>query len=136
MKENPGPNAEAETPFFFKFRIVLLIAWILSFGWLLKIGLLLGHDFKEDPGRLSMFETEQERQQYLNVPAPHPGIDKSWAESASLTFQCKPLIYANTFYFDRVRPFLFWIFALIAATLIYKTDWDYIERLRKKLLED
>lgn len=111
-------------------RILVIIGWVGFFFYNLYIVKFLGSEYNNDPSNFVFFEDEENRQAYrasLNVYA-----DASWIDQASLVNECKPVIYFNDFYFEKIDPFIKLVMVLILLTLIIRIDFDEWKNIIKK----
>ncbi|KKM21199.1 hypothetical protein LCGC14_1637810, partial [marine sediment metagenome] len=84
-------------------RIIVIIGWLAFFFYNLYLVRFMGQEYIADQSNFVFFDDEQHRTAYkstLNYQA------SDWVDDASLISDCKPMIYFNDFYFDKINPFV------------------------------
>ena len=123
-------------------RIIVLIGWISFLFYSLYLVRYLGNDYIRDPSNFVFFNDEQHREAYYIVDSTLV-YNTDWISKASLIDQCRPMIYINDFYFNKVDLFVKLSALLILLTLFLKTDpreWrdmgKKIEKFSEKFEDD
>lgn len=122
---------------FFKIlRIIVLIGWISFFAYNIYVAKYLGNQYLAHPDNFIMFPNETERSNYyesLSVLS-----DREWVKEANLASECRPMLFFNDFYFQKIYPVQNWMLLLILFTIVIRTEPDEWSKLIKKLenLED
>ncbi len=100
-------------------KIIVFAGWILFFMWNLKLAKYFGTEYNKDPSNFVFFENEMDRQAYkTNI---YQG-NLQWVDQASLIDQCKPMVWFNDFYFEKIDPLVTYFAVLILLTLISRID--------------
>lgn len=88
-------------------KIILLIGWIYLFGSLISLSSYVGKQYKIDS---TNFEINPETMQ-----------------------ACKPMLFFNDLYLERVHPKLNFAFVLLIFTILFyiDSDFEWIKKLEK-----
>lgn len=108
-------------------RIFVAIGWVSFFFYNLYIANYLGQEYLKDKSNFVMFESEQQKHDYLESLPPYADI--SWVNDVSLTDECKPMLFFNDFYFNKIKPLLPYMAILILITIGIRTtprEWREI----------
>ncbi len=121
-------------------RIIIVLGWIAFFVYNLYMIRFLGQEYQRDPSNFVFFDNAQDREAYKTT-IPYGNSD--WIKETSLVGQCKPMIYFNDLYFNKIAPFIKLAGLLVLLTLISRIrpgEWislgKKIEKFSEKLEDD
>ena len=122
-------------------RILVALGWLAFFIYNLYLVRFLGNEYIKDPSNFVFFNDEQQRIEYKMYDESVMGSE--WIDRASTLDQCRPMIYFNDFYFDKLDPIWNWIYLLIILTIAIRipyAEWmqmkSKIEKIAEKLEDD
>lgn len=126
---------------YFILRIVVISGWISFLIYNFNLWRFITAEYNKDPSNFAFFEDEEQRQQYkITYPAM---MDDDWIDRTSLVEQCRPMIYIQDLYFNKIDRFIKLTGLLIVLTLILKVDpreWkstaDKIKKLEEQVEDD
>ncbi|MCH8328832.1 MAG: hypothetical protein IIB81_00390 [Nanoarchaeota archaeon] len=112
-------------------RIIVIIGWLTFFGYFLMITKQLGTDYNNNPADFVFFDDEKQRIEYADQVKPSM-YSSAWIQEASLVTDCKPMIYFNKFYFEKIEPVIKALVVLIVMTIFISIPWkDWLETKQK-----
>lgn len=112
-------------------RIIVIIGWLTFFGYFLMITKQLGTDYSNNPADFVFFDDEKQRIEYADQVKPSM-YSSAWIQEASLVTDCKPMIYFNKFYFEKIEPVIKALVVLIVMTIFISIPWkDWLETKQK-----
>lgn len=114
-------------------RIVVIIAWLTFFGYFLMITKQLGTDYNNNPADFVFFDDENQRIEYAEQVKPEDIYNSAWIQEASLVSDCKPMIYFNKFYFEKIGPVIKALAVLIVMTIFISIPWEDWLRTKQKI---
>ena len=115
-------------------RIFVALGWIAFVLYNLHLVKSLGQDYTRDPSDFVFFNSSDHREAYRSTQV----YSSAWIDEASLMDQCKPMIYFNDFYFDKIDPIINWMFLLIVLTIAIRipvSEWKMFRSKLKKISE-
>jgi len=125
--------------------IVVIAGWIGFLFYNIHLWNYLIKQYEINPSNFVMFDNEKHKEQYKNQLSykNHPSTTINWINKSSLVSDCKPLIYINDFFFDKISGFLKFTGFLIILTILTKTnpaEWrrigDKIDKINKKIEQE
>ncbi len=111
-------------------KILVAAGWIAFFFYNLYLIRFLGNEYTEDPSNFVFFEDEEQRAEYKKQLLYQPS---AWVDDASLMNQCRPMIYFNDFYFDKLDPVFHWMLLLIVLTIAIKIPYAEWMQMKSKV---
>ena len=125
--------------------IVVIVGWIGFLFYNMYLWNYLKEQYEINPSNFVMFDNEKHKEQYKNqlIYKNHPSTTINWINKSSFVSDCKPLIYINDFFFDKISGFLKFTGFLIILTILIKTnpaEWrrigDKIDKIDKKIEQE
>jgi len=123
-------------------RLFVILGWIGFLFYNLHIWKFILAEYGRDPSNFVFFESEQDRQDYkqsqLNTFNPSLYGNNTWIERTSLVDQCRPMLYFQDLFFDKIKPFINYSALLILVTLIIRIrpdEWKGMISKLKKISE-
>ena len=117
-------------------RIIAALGWIAFFIYNLYLVKFLGNEYNKDPSNFIFFDDEQHRVEYKASLNYRSFAASGWVDDASLISQCRPMIYVNDFYFNRLAPIINWFYLLIVLTIAINipfAEWINLNLKLKRL---
>lgn len=118
---------------FFKILwIVLIIGWIGFIAYNFYLWTYILKEYQRDPSNFVFFKDELQREQYKltkNKIVSDPGY--SWVDDVSLMDQCRPMLYFQDLFSEKIQRFIYFTFILILLTLIYRLNPRELEGIKK-----
>ena len=112
-------------------RIIVIIGWLTFFGYFLMITKQLGTDYNNNPADFVFFDDEKQRIEYAEQVMPSM-YSSAWIQEASLITDCRPMIYFNKFYFEKIEPVIKALMVLIVMTIFISIPWkDWLKTKQK-----
>lgn len=120
--------------FWFFLRILVIIGWISLLLYSLSLVRYLGTEYQKDPSNFVFFEDEEDRESYRASMRYKPSVyGYGWINNTSLISECKPAIFINDFYMQRVDPFIWLAFGLVVLTIISKLTPAERQEIKERL---
>jgi len=125
--------------------IVVIVGWIGFLFYNMYLWNYLIKQYEINPSNFVVFGNKTHKEQYKNQLSykNHPLTTINWINKSSLVSDCKPLIYINDFFFDKISGFLKFTGFLIILTILTKTnpaEWrrigDKIDKIDKKIEQE
>ncbi len=113
-------------------KIVVLIGWITFFIYNIAIVRQLGQDYNNNPADFVFFDDEQHRTAYKESITPNI-YRNLWIDEASLVTDCKPMIYVNNFYMNKIDPLIKGVLVLIIMTIFISIPFGDWRETKKKI---
>ncbi len=123
---------------FFALKILIAIGWVAFFIYNLSMVRFVGNEYNKDPSNFVFFDDQQHKEAYKQTYSQSPIGPPAWIDEASLTTQCKPAVYMNDFYFNKIDPVVRWMFLLIILTIAIRIpfpEWRQMNTDLQKLSE-